>query len=304
MIAHKNQQNAEFEAAQRRAKKPTDKNMPDGVEDVIIGDGVQQYKNLREIERKLDAAMVRKRLDLHSARYRRHERKRTLRIWISNTADNQPWQQGELEENTFDFSSSINSSYKVKIEGRLLEDQRANYDSDSDEDNETLKANGLKADAMDHDGQTDTNKVAEPSLPRRKLSSFFKAMSVDFDRSKGLQPDITNVVEWEKPPMANPQFLAPAADFDFLEFDRKSDENLNCTINLVRDEVPERFKLSKELADILDSEEETREGIIFGIWDYISVMNLQQDEEKRIIQCDDALRNVRLMSETYHLKKG
>ena len=292
MIAHKNQQNADYEAAQRRAKKPIDKNMPDGVEDVIIGDGVQQYKSLREVERKLDAAMVRKRLDLQSARYRRHERKRTLRIWISNTADNQPWQQGDLEENTFDFSSGINSTYKVKIEGRLLDDRSADYDSDSDEDDETGKPNGSDADAMDHDRKDEADKAAKPTLPRRKLSSFIKAMSVDFDRSKSLQPDITNAVEWEKPPITNPQFLPPGADFDFLEFERKSDENINCTINLIRDEAPERFKLSKELADILDSEEETREGIIYGIWDYISLLNLQQDEEKRMIQCDDALRNV------------
>ena len=295
MIAHKNAQHQEMDTAKRRAKQPTDKNMPESVEDVIIGDGAQQYKSLREVERRLDAAMARKRLDLRSARYRKHERKRTLRIWISNTADNQPWQRGDLEENTFDFSSGIDPTYKVKIEGRLL-DEVTDDDSDSDQDDETLKPDGTNSDATEHDGQASATKTTKPMLPRKKLSSFFKSMTVDFDRSKSLQPEAMSQVEWDKAPVSNPQFPPPGADFDSLEFERKSDENINCTINLFRDESSEHFKLSKELADILDCEEETREGIIYGLWDYISVMNLQQDEEKRMVQCDEALRNVSLLT--------
>src|SRR5215470_15233923 len=54
----------ERELAKRRSRKPTDKNIPDGVEDVIVGDGVKRYRELRDVERKLDAAMMRKRLDI------------------------------------------------------------------------------------------------------------------------------------------------------------------------------------------------------------------------------------------------
>ena len=50
--------------AKNRAKRPTDKNMPEGVEDVIIGDGSQRYRDLREVERRLDATMMRKRADI------------------------------------------------------------------------------------------------------------------------------------------------------------------------------------------------------------------------------------------------
>jgi SWI/SNF-related matrix-associated actin-dependent regulator of chromatin subfamily D len=59
-----------IEMAKRRSRKPTDKNIPEGVEDCIIGDGVQRYRELREVERKLDAAMMRKRLDIQDARNR------------------------------------------------------------------------------------------------------------------------------------------------------------------------------------------------------------------------------------------
>src|SRR5579862_4192646 len=57
----------ERELAKRRSRKPTDKNIPDGVEDVIVGDGVKRYRELRDVERKLDAAMTRKRLDIQDS---------------------------------------------------------------------------------------------------------------------------------------------------------------------------------------------------------------------------------------------
>jgi SWI/SNF-related matrix-associated actin-dependent regulator of chromatin subfamily D len=56
--------------AKRRSRKPTDKNIPEGVEECIIGDGVQGYRELRDVERKLDAAMMRKRLDIQDSRNR------------------------------------------------------------------------------------------------------------------------------------------------------------------------------------------------------------------------------------------
>jgi SWI/SNF-related matrix-associated actin-dependent regulator of chromatin subfamily D len=64
------QQAAQAQASDRaklRSRKPTDKNIPDGVEECIIGDGVQRYKDLRDLERRLDATMMRKRLDIADA---------------------------------------------------------------------------------------------------------------------------------------------------------------------------------------------------------------------------------------------
>ena len=52
------------EAAKRRSRKPTDKAMPDGAEEVVLSDGVARYKELRDYERRLDATMTRKRRTL------------------------------------------------------------------------------------------------------------------------------------------------------------------------------------------------------------------------------------------------
>ena len=53
------------EAAKRRSKRPTDKNLPDGVEDCIVDPEVaRRYKELRDVERRMDTTMTRKRLDV------------------------------------------------------------------------------------------------------------------------------------------------------------------------------------------------------------------------------------------------
>jgi SWI/SNF-related matrix-associated actin-dependent regulator of chromatin subfamily D len=57
----------QFEMAKRRSRKPTDKNLPDGVDNCIVGDVAQRYRELREFERRLDATMTRKRLDIVDA---------------------------------------------------------------------------------------------------------------------------------------------------------------------------------------------------------------------------------------------
>jgi SWI/SNF-related matrix-associated actin-dependent regulator of chromatin subfamily D len=276
---HAQQRNAalEHQLAQRRSRKPNDRNMPEGVEDLVIGDAVQQYKDLRDVERKLDYTMMRKRLDIQDSIHRNVKRHKTMRIWISNTADNQPWQAKGLDENAFDFTTGEDGTYRVKIEGRLLED-------DSDE---TALVNDSEGDSDDEDEakEKDAADNKQAKLPKKRLSHFFKSISVEFEKAKGMPTEAMTQIEWKK--------QAGAADFDCLEFERKGDENLNVTINLVRDELPERFRLSQALSQTLDAEEADRAEVVMGIWEYVKAMGLQEDEEKRSVRCDDRLRQVR-----------
>lgn len=283
------QQQAQMQATDRaklRSRKPTDKNIPEGVEECIIGDGVQQYRDLRDLERRFDATMMRKRLDIIDAVNRNAKRYRTLRVWISNTVEDQPWQADSLDVDAFDFSTNMDSSYRVKIEGRLLDEDEDDLDSvGSDDEDDTANE-----DAMDEDGKA--QKKIKPLPKQYKFSHFFKGMTVDFDRSKA-KDGADQSVEWKKPVVApNAPNLPNAADFDQLEFKRGGDENTNITINLIRDENPERFLLSPQLAEILDTSEATRSEAAMGIWDYVKAMGLQEDEEKRSFECDDRLRAI------------
>ncbi|RFU34554.1 hypothetical protein B7463_g1812, partial [Scytalidium lignicola] len=281
--AHQAQLHAN-ELAKRRARKPTDKNIPDGIEDYIIGDGVQRYRDLRDLERRLDATMTRKRLDIQDAVNRNVKRYRTLRIWISNTVEDQPWQATGLDDvDAFDFSSNVDSSYRVKIEGRLLDEEE---EADSDDED----ALGHSVNLMDEGVQE--KKKRKPPTKQHRFSHFFKAMTVEFDRSRAKDGADQNV-EWKKPAVTpNATNLPNSADFDQLEFKRGGDENINITINLVRDETPERFRLSPALAEIMDTNEATRAEVVMGIWEYIKAMGLQEEDEKRSFDCDDRLRAI------------
>lgn len=226
------------------------------------------------------------------------QRYKTLRIWITNTVEDQFWQTNGLNVDSFDFSSNLEASYRVKIEGRLLDDDDDEAEADKDE------AATDDADQMDTDSPAKTKPKAIAAKPgqRHRFSHFFKALTVDFDRSKlaaaagGRPAGIDASVEWKKPdraPAAPGAALPAMADFDEFTFKRNGEENTNITINLFRHEDPERFELSPELADVVDLREATRQEAVVGMWEYIKLMNLQEDEEKRNFRCDEVLRKVR-----------
>ncbi|KAI9036866.1 uncharacterized protein KD926_001254 [Aspergillus affinis] len=277
------------DTALRRSRKPTDKNIPDGIEDVIVGEGVQQYKSLRDLEKRLDAAIVRKRLDIQDSISKTVKKYRTMRIWISNTVESQPWQDASGQNGSAPGSNPGSGRYKVRIEGRLLDDDSdPTAAEDSDDEGAADESNG---DAMEQDSSEAKKSGAKQQ--KQRFSHFFKTISVDFDKASTVNPEEVKPVSWIKPQLPpNAVSLPPSADFDSLQFSRASQENLNITISLVHDEVPERYKLSKELAEVLDVEEETRSGIVLGIWDYIRAMGLQEDEEKRLVRCDHRLRSI------------
>jgi SWI/SNF-related matrix-associated actin-dependent regulator of chromatin subfamily D len=221
------QQRAEAERREkmrRTARNPTDKNIPEGVEDVCIGDGVVRYKELREVERTLDATMMRKKLDvMDSKHHSRASRYGTMRVWISNTVENQPWQSTGIDADAFDFESNTNPTYRVKIQGRLLDDEGDEGLEDDEEDED--------ADAMDEDAQ-DVKPAAKP----KPFSGYFASITIDFDRAKSLQPDNFTQIEWKR---AGEPSTAKDVTFSELEFERKGDENINITVNLQRYQNPE-----------------------------------------------------------------
>ncbi|KAL8807979.1 MAG: hypothetical protein Q9200_004465 [Gallowayella weberi] len=273
----------ERQMAQRRASRPSDKNIPDGIEELILGDGVQQYKRLRDFERRLDATMMRKRLDLAESRHTVSKRYKTMRIWISNTFETLGAQETALDP-IYDFSGSTAAQYRMKIEGRLLDDDD-DILSDADDSDEEEKD---QENTIDHNGQPVQKPVKSvPQQPRTKLSHFFKQITLELHRDKNTPADFPTYVEWKKPaPNPKDPVLPPGADFDYLEIERRFDATVNCTINLYRDD--DRYQLSDPLAEVLDSKIEDRRSIIMGIYDYIRSFNLQHDDEKRAVQSSTA----------------
>ncbi|PSK54778.1 hypothetical protein B9Z65_3867 [Elsinoe australis] len=289
-MKHRIQQEAdakarERERQQRILQRPSDRNIPDDAAQCTIGDGVDRYKKLRDMERRLDATMMQKRLDLTDPYRQRTELEGTLRVWISNTVEGQPWQIMEDHDNndTFDLADNSQATYRVKIEGRLLDDPTQVEQPEAD------------GDAMEQDDGNTKPKESSPS--RSRFSDFFRAIKIDFDRPPSLQPDGMSSIEWKRP--TNPHDPnkpripnKSESSFDTVEFTRKGDEELNITINLYRDHQPPRYKLSPPLASLLDIQEADTATIIAGMWDYVRANNLQEDDEHRRFICDDALRKI------------
>ncbi|CAI4211770.1 unnamed protein product [Parascedosporium putredinis] len=199
-IAQQQQAQAQAnELAKRRSRKPTDKAMPEGIEDTTIDpELVALYSSLRAYERRLDATLARKRLDIidNASRYLKH--RRTLRLWISNTIQDQPWQSSDLNVDTFDFSNNLESTYTVRMEGRLLNDEfqqslkygegddqwkkaersttSSNLPHTTDFDEFTFKRNG-------DDNMNITINLARHDEPERFLLSPELAAVVDMDEA-------------------------------------------------------------------------------------------------------------------------
>ncbi|KAF8475695.1 hypothetical protein BDZ91DRAFT_673610 [Kalaharituber pfeilii] len=277
----------ERELAKRRARKPTDKTIPDSLEKLVPN--VKLYRELRDVERRYDATIMRKRLDIQDAVNRNVKNYKTLRIWISNTAKDQPWQNSDrpLDENAFDFETGQIPTFRLRIEGRLLDDEDGD-DEESEAERNSKAGASLKSESAPG---------AAPQKPVRKFSSFFKSIVVELDRSNNLYPE-GNIIEWRRPLPIPPQQpggvpqQAQIPEFDGFEFERKGDVDVPCTIKLERNEMPDRYRLSPQLSELLDTKEDTRAGIVMGLWEYVRKNKLQDPDERRTINCDAALKAI------------
>lgn len=98
----------------KKKKKIADKILPQKVRDLVPES--QAYMDLLTFERKLDATIMRKRLDIQEALKRPMKQKRKLRIFISNTFY-------PIKMPSDDDEGSV-ASWELRVEGRLLEDNK------------------------------------------------------------------------------------------------------------------------------------------------------------------------------------
>ncbi|CAG0895861.1 unnamed protein product [Darwinula stevensoni] len=99
----------------KKKKKLAEKILPQKVRDLVPES--QAYMDLLAFERKLDATIMRKRLDIQEALKRPMKQKKKLRIFISNTfyPAKETGEEGEMSV----------ASWELRVEGRLLEDNKS-----------------------------------------------------------------------------------------------------------------------------------------------------------------------------------
>lgn len=220
----------------KKKKKLADKILPQKVRDLVPES--QAYMDLLAFERKLDATIMRKRLDIQEALKRPMKQKRKLRIFISNTfypakeptdgcAGGGGGGDGGAAGNNADGTMA---SWELRVEGRLLEDTKS-----------------------------DPNKI------KRKFSSFFKSLVIELD--KDLYGPDNHLVEWHR--------SHTTQETDGFQVKRPGDRNVRCTILLLLDYQPLQFKLDPRLARLLGVHTQTRPVIISALWQYIKTHKLQ-----------------------------
>ncbi|KAF9200301.1 SWI SNF, matrix associated, actin dependent regulator of chromatin, sub d, member 1 [Haplosporangium sp. Z 27] len=149
--------------AKAKRKRPNDNQISSKIEAIVPESKL--YTELLDFEKKLDATIMRKRLDLQETLNKPVKIKRTLRIFISNLSHDQDTPESEDDEPQLDKGPT--PSWTLKVEGRLV-----------DETNASAYKNRQTS---------------------RKFSSFFRSVMIELDRDSNLYPN-GNFVEWHKSP--------------------------------------------------------------------------------------------------------
>ena len=85
--------------------------------------------------------------------------------------------------------------------------------------------------------------------------------------------------------------LSPAPHEGF-EVKRKGDKEFTVNIRLEMNYVPEKFKLSPALTEVLGIEVDTRPRIVAAIWHYVKARKLQNPNDPSYFHCDPPLLKV------------
>ncbi|KAK8607319.1 hypothetical protein V6N13_053060 [Hibiscus sabdariffa] len=143
----------------------------------------------------------------------------------------------------------------------------------------TLKIIGrILEDGVDPDQPGFVHKT-NPLYP--KFSSFFKRVTISLDQR--LYPD-NHIIIWEHARSPTPN--------EGFEVKRKGDKEFTVNIRLEMNYVPEKFKLSSALMEVLGVEVDTRPRIIAAIWHYVKARKLQNPNDPSFFNCDAQLLKV------------
>lgn len=247
------QQNAPQQIAQQgittMQTRPTDINIPHSIDKIVPE--VELYRRLQEAEKRVDIFTSRKINDLQENINKIPRKKELLRIFISNTAENQPWQIQPGQQ------PNEEPSWTLRIEGRLVNKENA---EDPNRRKFSSFLTGISIDLIQPQNNGD-----EQQLPNETSKE--------------------NVIEWHEQNDPN----VARVDFDGLDVKRQGSENIKTKITIQPKEFPIKFKVSNELSSLLGVNELTQHDAVYSIWQYIQFNNLQAPEDKRIINCDENL---------------
>lgn len=251
------------------------------------------YSCLLTYEQKLDALIARKRLEIQEALKRPLKIKRKLRIYVSHS-----FVHGKEPEHEGD--EGVIPMWELRVEGRLLNEPPSvpqNPASSFNTSVSSIPALGRSGGSFSSSASSST--TIPPPLTavqrgastgttssliqhKRKFSSFFKSLVIELD--KNIYGPDNHLVEWHRTPQTG--------ETDGFQVKRPGNMDVKCTILLLLDHQPMKFKLHPRLAKLLGIPVETRMRIIEALWQYIKTHKLQDATDHDVINCDHYLEQV------------
>lgn len=272
---------------------PTDSYIPNYLSELIPE--LKSYEELKESERRVDVFLARKRIDLQQSVSQWNNSKSSvttshnkndvkyLRIFVSNIAENQPWQ----DEN----NDIQNATWTMRIEGRLLNTQdvqdpeRPKFSSflqaiavdfrrpqeNNNGDGGEIKGEG-EPKTEDQDIDMDGTKE-EPLMGLSLPIQMPTEANGDDEQDEKPKSDIADAVEWHSDPV-NP------VDFDGLDIKRNGSENVECTVTIqLKGITGERLEYSPELAAIIGLSQGSLHEAIYSLYKYVLINDLLTNDE-------------------------
>ena len=296
--------------------KPTDRSLPPFIKRQVKESAI--YNDLQRMERNLDWIMACKRAELMDSMGKPPKVKRTLRIFLSNTCANQPFQVAEKEQrrNATEMTADADDADGGDDDdsGAAAPRPKSAAKTDhTDVPSWTLRIEGRLLDPSfrSRAGAALSAHATAARIGAHKFSNLIKSCVVEFSRDPNLYPDeslgASNIVEWHRPSPSvapqpsiggtgantateNPLIHSAEPALDGFEIKRTGTEPVKAKIVLYPLYVPERFSLSPPLAQLLDIQEETRAGVLGALWGYIKQHQLLDENDHRVVRLDAPLQ--------------
>jgi SWI/SNF-related matrix-associated actin-dependent regulator of chromatin subfamily D len=105
----------------------------------------------------------------------------------------------------------------------------------------------------------------------------------------GVYPAIPGAGETAAPGAASPSGAIPLDGFTIT---RTGDVSTSLRITLNINHIPERIKLSPQLAPVLGIQEDIKANILGAFWNYVKANGLQDKNDRKLIRLDERLKGV------------
>ena len=122
-----------------------------------------------------------------------------------------------------------------------------------------------------------------PTPKAKTLAGLLRSLEINLDPEQ-FEGDRGKIV-WT--PETHTGMLSEA-----FEIKRSGDRPCKANIKLGLNSVPEKYRLSDPLAEVVGRKQETRQKVMRGVWGYIKHHGLQRVDNPMVIDCDDKLQAI------------